>query len=93
MSARGRVCLYGHGGYSSDMSVRGHVCLRAVMVDAALTCVRVDMCASKWSWWKQLRHKCAWTRVLNSGHGGYSSDMSARGRACLTVVMVDTALT
>ena len=31
--------------------------------------------------------------MLNSGHGGYSSDMSARGRVCLTVVMVVAALT
>ena len=30
-------------------------------------------------------------RVLNNSHGGYSSDMS--GRVCLTIVMVDTALT
>ena len=31
--------------------------------------------------------------MLNNGHGGYSSDISALGRVCLTVVMVDTALT
>ena len=31
--------------------------------------------------------------MLNNGHGGYSSDMSARGRVRLTMVMVDTALT
>ena len=37
--------------------------------------------------------ECVSTRVLNSGHGGRSSDMSARGRVCLTVVMVGTSLT
>ena len=31
--------------------------------------------------------------MLNTGNGGNSSDMSARGRVRLTVVMVDTALT
>ena len=31
--------------------------------------------------------------MLNSGHGGHSSDMSARGRVLLSVVIVDTALT
>ena len=31
--------------------------------------------------------------MLDSGHGGYSSDVRARGPVCLTVVMVDTALT
>ena len=31
--------------------------------------------------------------MLNNGHGGYSSDMTARGRVCLTMVMVVTALT
>ena len=35
----------------------------------------------------------ALTCVLNKGQGGYSSDSSARGRVCLTVVMVGTALT
>ena len=34
-----------------------------------------------------------WTCVLNNDHGGYSSDMSARERVCLTMVMVDGALT
>ena len=34
-----------------------------------------------------------WTCVLNNEHGGYSSDMSARERVCLTMVVVDTALT
>ena len=28
--------------------------------------------------------------MLNNSHGGYSSDMSARGRVCLTMVMVHT---
>ena len=31
--------------------------------------------------------------MLNNDQGGYSSDMSARERVCLTMVMVDTALT
>ena len=31
--------------------------------------------------------------MLNSGHGGYISDMSACGRVCLTVVMMGAALT
>ena len=31
--------------------------------------------------------------MLEGGHGKYSSGMSARGRVCLTMVMVDTALT
>ena len=31
--------------------------------------------------------------MLDSGDGGYSSDMSARERVCSTMVMVDTALT
>ena len=36
---------------------------------------------------------CAWTHVLKSGIGGNSSDSSARGRVCLTVVIMDAALT
>ena len=35
----------GHGEYSSCMSARGRVRLTMVMVDAALTGVRVDVCA------------------------------------------------
>ena len=31
--------------------------------------------------------------MLNNGHGGYGSDMTARGRVCLTMVMVGTAVT
>ena len=31
--------------------------------------------------------------MLNNGHGGYSADMTARGRVCLTMAMVVTALT
>ena len=30
--------------------------------------------------------------MLNNGHGGYSSDMGARGRVYLTMVMVNAAL-
>ena len=31
--------------------------------------------------------------MLSSGHGGCTFDVRARGRVCLTVVMLDTALT
>ena len=30
--------------------------------------------------------------MLKSGHGGHTADMSVRGRVCLTVVLLDTAL-
>ena len=56
-SARARVPNSGHGEYRSDTSACGRVCLTAVMVDRALTRVRVDArvgaCASPWSWWTQ----------------------------------------